>query len=263
MKEGIFSQLNFKLHELRLHSKDRFLLPIARMLSPRQWSDEPLVSIVIPTYNRSDILCERTIPAILQQDYQHFEILVVGDHVIDDTKEKIAKIGDKRVRFYDLPCRGSYPSDPKLRWFVQGSVPRNTSHSLLRGEGICCISDDDIVYSNHLSSLVSHAKSSGAEFITAAYDVIVNGEKIHRRKQAGVDAIGIECGGMLTWLYRSYLKCFEWNTQSWRKPWNRPCDYDLILRMWNAGVRFSYTDEVVAFVPAVKGTNSTGIAAAR
>jgi len=141
-------------------------------------------------------------------------------------------------------------------------VPRNRSHRLLQGEGIACLSDDDVVYPNYLEDLVTGARETGAEFMSAAYDAVVDGKTIRRGKEAGLQSVGFECGGMQTWLYRSYLKCFPWNTKSWRKSWNRPCDYDLILRMNAAGVNFSYIDKTVACVPAVEGTNTTGIATA-
>lgn len=258
----VSNKLVSKSHGLLLRAQDNIALPVARFKNTRKWSKEPLISIVIPTYNRSKILTERTIPAILNQNYNRFELLIVGDRVIDDTKEKVEKIKDSRIRFYDLPVRGIYPLDPRQRWFVQGSVPRNKSHELLVGEGIACLSDDDVVYPNYLEDLVSCAQESGAEFISAAYDAIVNGEKIRRGKEAAVESVGFLCGGMQTWLYRSYLKCFQWNTQSWRKSWNRPCDYDLIIRMKSAGVTFAYTDKTVALVPAVEGTQSSGISVA-
>lgn len=259
---SVYNRVYSWCNDLRLRVNDHLALKKARRENPNSWSKEPLVSVLIPTYNRGRILSERTIPAILAQEYQNFEVIVVGDKVIDDTAERIRKIGDPRVRFHDLEKRGSYPSDPKLRWYVQGSFPRNKSHELLRGEAISCLSDDDVVLPNHLSSLVSHAQRTDAEFVCAAYEAMVHGERIRRGREAGIAALGFEYGGMPTWLYRSYLKCFAWNTQSWRKPWNRPCDYDLALRMKAEGVRFSYLDEVVVFLPAVEGKNTTGIASA-
>ena len=41
--------------------------------------DLPLVSIVINTYCRGPLLAERTLPSILAQTHQNFEIVIVGD----------------------------------------------------------------------------------------------------------------------------------------------------------------------------------------
>ena len=61
----------------------------------------PLVSIIIATYNRSNIL-KYTISTVLKQNYQHFEILVIGDHCTDDTESVINSFDDKRISFYNL-----------------------------------------------------------------------------------------------------------------------------------------------------------------
>src|SRR4051794_20404286 len=39
---------------------------------------DPLVSVVIPTYDRPQLLCERSISSVLAQTYRNFEIVVVG-----------------------------------------------------------------------------------------------------------------------------------------------------------------------------------------
>lgn len=49
---------------------------------------EPLVSIIVPVKEISDYLRKETIPAILKQTYQNFEILILPDK---KTKEKLAK----------------------------------------------------------------------------------------------------------------------------------------------------------------------------
>ena len=219
--------------------------------------DQPLITIVIATYNRGKILTERTIPSILKQTYKNFEILVIGDKCIDNTAMLISTLEDPRIRFYDLPQRGNYPSDSEARWFVQGVVPRNKGLQLAKGKWFAWMSDDDILLPHFLDTLVRFAQQGDYEFVSASYTFEKNGETLTCRP-TDYDPI---IGGMPTWLYRSYLNCFKWNIHSWRKKWDRPCDYDLQNRMMNAGVRMGYIDEVVAHVPAVQGTNNVGLAA--
>jgi glycosyltransferase involved in cell wall biosynthesis len=243
---------------------DKIILYISRLDSNKSISEtRPLVSIIIATYNRASILINRTIPSILNQSYNNFEIIIVGDHCIDNTPIQIKKIIDSRIRFYDLPKRGKYPMDIKDRWFVQGTKPRNKGMQLAKGDWFVFISDDDILLPNHLETLVNAAIELNVEFLSASYETVKNGETLivkptlfsENGKQAFI-------GGMQTWIYRSYLKCFKWNIHSWRKVWNRPVDYDLQLRFLKSGVRMGHIDEIVYYNPPVEGTNTTGYEAA-
>ena len=220
-------------------------------------NEEPLISMIIATYNRGNLLVERTLPSIFDQTYQHFEVVIVGDHCIDNTPELLSKVSDPRIRFHDLPKRGKYPHDPTDRWFVQGVAPRNTGLTLAKGKWMSWISDDDILFSDHFESLLRFAQKGNYEFVSAAYTFEKNGKISMQDASRFYPRIG----GMQTWMYRSYLKCFKWNIHSWRKQWDRPCDYDLQHRMHRTGVRMGFLNKVVAHIPPVEGTNTVGLEA--
>ena len=59
----------------------------------------PLVSIVIPVYNRESVILE-TIESALSQDYPNFEIVVVDNNSSDKTLEKIRLRRDKRLKVF-------------------------------------------------------------------------------------------------------------------------------------------------------------------
>lgn len=223
----------------------------------------PLVSIIIATYNRSDILINRTIPSLLNQTYKNIEVIIVGDHCIDNTAALCQSFPDSRVKFYDLAKRGKYPKNIKDRWFVQGTKPRNKGMVLASGLWFVFLSDDDMLYPNHIETLLRAAQSRDLEFISASYHAIKNGNRITVQPMA-FDPLkpNFIVGGMPAWLYRSYLKTFKWNIHSWRKVINRPVDYDLVGRFDCCGVRMGYIDEVVGLIPAVEGTDTTGYSAA-
>lgn len=254
----IFSYVKSKYYKLF----DRIFLFFARRSTKKlPENNSPLVSIIIATYNRSEILVNRTIPSILNQTYKNIEIVIVGDKCIDNTSEILSKNTDPRIIFFDLPKRGKYPNDIKDRWFVQGSVPRNVGMRIAKGDWFVFISDDDIMLPNHIQILLNAAIEKNVEFISASYETIKNGKKIIVHPTPyGTENILI--GGMQTWLYKSYLKVFKWNVDSWRKRWNRPVDYDLQLRFLDANVKMTSINEIVYFNPPVEGTNTTGYLAA-
>ncbi len=65
----------------------------------------PLVSVVIPTYNREQVI-ETTIKDILKQTYENFEIIVVDDGSTDDTQAKLRAFGN-RIRVVRQPNGGA------------------------------------------------------------------------------------------------------------------------------------------------------------
>jgi len=54
----------------------------------------PLVSIIIPAYNKSQ-LTVKTVESVLNQTYQPIEIIVVDDGSKDDTREQLSRYADK------------------------------------------------------------------------------------------------------------------------------------------------------------------------
>jgi glycosyltransferase involved in cell wall biosynthesis len=53
----------------------------------------PLVTTIIPTYNRASLVCA-AIESVLQQSYRNVEVIVVDDGSIDDTQARLAPYGN-------------------------------------------------------------------------------------------------------------------------------------------------------------------------
>ena len=58
----------------------------------------PLVSIILPTYNRANLI-SRSIRSVLQQGYADFELIVVDDASEDDTERIVKEFGDIRISY--------------------------------------------------------------------------------------------------------------------------------------------------------------------
>lgn len=59
----------------------------------------PLVSIILPTFNRAATL-KRAIASVLNQDYTNIELIVIDDGSTDNTRDILAEVNDKRVHIF-------------------------------------------------------------------------------------------------------------------------------------------------------------------
>jgi glycosyltransferase involved in cell wall biosynthesis len=91
---------------------------------------QPCISVVIPTYNRVDLL-GRAIKSVLAQTEQDFEIIVVDDASSTDPSGVIDSFNDSRIRL----IRHSKSKG--------GSAARNTGILNSQGEFIAFLDDDD------------------------------------------------------------------------------------------------------------------------
>lgn len=95
-------------------------------------ADLPLVSVIIPTYNRSDRIL-RAIESVLHQTYENIEVIIVDDCSSDDTAETIKQfaLSDSRIKYFCLD-QNSGPSKA-----------RNVGAEKASGEYIAFHDDDD------------------------------------------------------------------------------------------------------------------------
>ena len=65
---------------------------------------DPLISIVVPTYNRAHLIGE-TLETIISQSYKNWECIVVDDGSMDYTKELLMFYCEKeqRIRYHICP----------------------------------------------------------------------------------------------------------------------------------------------------------------
>lgn len=249
-------------------------LRLARMKHEHEYEEPnqmPLVTVCVPTYNRGALLIERAVASVLSQTYENLELMIVGDHCTDNTAELLAEIRDPRLRFYNLPSRSrKYTPTVENHWFVGGAVPANKAMELARGQWIARVDDDDTWSPDHIEKLLQFAQQGQYEFVSAQYEAerfgtrtVVDGVRALDPYLTGRPAKhndrSPKIGGVATWLYRSYLRFMRYNVECWRKDLNRVWDLDLQMRIYGAGVRMGFLDEVVAYVLPRPGEETIGL----
>jgi len=226
-------------------ARDRELLE--RIRAGAAWSrayeePEPLVTVRIATYNRVELLLERALPTVLRQTYPRWEAVVVGDGCTDDTGERLAALGDPRIRFRNLPVNGPYPEGLMHRWYVAGVNAMNAGLQMARGLWIAPLDDDDEWDDDHLELLLRVARRERSEFVYGSTRCYAGGKPLDRSYGAWPPRRGsIDFGAAL---YNAALREFRHDIESCRL--EEPHDWHMVRRMLDAGVRFRFVDRDVA-----------------
>lgn len=92
--------------------------------------DQPLISVVIPTYNRTSFL-KLTLESIISQTFQNFEVIVVDDGTPNDANLFLCNTFDK-VRYIKIENSGG------------PAKPRNVGIREAKGKYIAFVDDDDL-----------------------------------------------------------------------------------------------------------------------
>ncbi|WP_034671270.1 glycosyltransferase family 2 protein, partial [Ectobacillus panaciterrae] len=127
-------------------------------------SINPLVSVVIPTYNREHQI-EKTIKSVLRQTYSNFEIIIVDDASIDNTEDVVKSISDNRIKFI------------KLKENSQGTRPRNIGIQESIGDYIALLDSDDEWVPTKLEKQLQFIKDYNEDNIMCFTDLIRKSER--------------------------------------------------------------------------------------
>jgi glycosyltransferase involved in cell wall biosynthesis len=107
------------------------------------------VSVVIPTWNRPDLVA-RAVRSVLAQTYDAIEVIVVVDGPGDDTPATLGQIADERVRVVVLPAKGGAPN------------ARNAGVAEARGTWTALLDDDDEWLPNKVETQLRLAKGASS-----------------------------------------------------------------------------------------------------
>ncbi len=110
----------------------------------------PSVSVIVPTYNREQVVSD-TIRSVLAQTCSDFEIIVVDDGSTDGTVKAIKDFGDSRIRVYQQANAGP-------------GAARNRGIAEAVGEYLKFLDSDDLITPLSLEQQLEVMRKSGAAF---------------------------------------------------------------------------------------------------
>ena len=112
----------------------------------------PFFSIVIPTFNRSDLF-PYAVRSILNQTFEDFEIVISDNCSDDDTPETAKQFTDPRVRYVRTP----------RHFTIADSWEFARSHA--KGKLIFMLSDDDALVGSALEQFQQQSERYDADFV--------------------------------------------------------------------------------------------------
>lgn len=138
--------------------KQRIAVPPAAVSSTHTL-EGPLVSLIMPTYNRSSMLRE-ALESVERQTYRNVEAIVVNDG--GDSLEEVLR-SFPRARLIEMPN-----NDPPKAF--------NAGYHASRGAYVGILCDDDTIFPNHISVLVEALQTSKANVAYAdVLTIFLNG----------------------------------------------------------------------------------------
>lgn len=121
-----------------------------------------MISIIIPTYNRGNLI-KKSIESILMQTYKDFELIIVDDNSSDNTESIVKSIEDNRIKYI------------RLNKNVGANKARNIGIENSLGEYIAFNDSDDEWKSNKLEIQLQTLIDTNADLVFCSYARYDNG----------------------------------------------------------------------------------------
>lgn len=105
--------------------------------------EKPGISVIIPTYNRAELLL-RAVDSVQKQTYDNWELVIVDDGSKDETKESIKKLNDSRITYI------------KNEKNMGAAASRNRGVSAAKFDYIAFLDSDDVWRENKLEKQMAY-----------------------------------------------------------------------------------------------------------
>lgn len=180
---------------------------------------EPLVSVVVPSFNRGNLISQ-TILSVQNQSFKNWEMVIVDDGSKDNTREVVTFfLGDKRIKYVDRPKE--LPSG--------GNGARNYGLEICNGEFVKWLDSDDLLEPTCLEKQVKKIieDDSDVVFCRSSYFTEEKGEA--RMEKPWHPVFPLESDNILRdFIIGKYR--FSNNDGLWRKEILPPQPYDVYLK---------------------------------
>ncbi len=198
---------------------------------------EPLVSVIITTYKRSEMIV-RAINSVLNQSYKNIEVVVVDDNNPDTEYRKLT---EEKLDIFKGNDKVKYIKHSKN---MNGAAARNTGIKASDGEIICFLDDDDWYYNNKVELQVKFLiENKDYQAVYCGWkrenkNVIPKFEGDVSFELLNGDAL-IYTNTIMVWKYAAI------NCGGWDEEFKRNQEAVFLLRFFYAGYKIGVVDKVL------------------
>jgi len=124
-------------------------------------NEQPLISIITPSYNSKQFI-EETIKSVISQTYTNWEMLITDDCSTDGTREIVKEWmnRDNRIHLIELAENGG------------AAIARNTSIKSAKGKYLAFLDSDDLWTPNKLELQLKFMQDNDVTFSYTAYELM-------------------------------------------------------------------------------------------
>jgi glycosyltransferase involved in cell wall biosynthesis len=116
-------------------------------------SKPPLITVIIAAYNSAKTL-RWTLLSVQAQEFQDFEVRVIGDGCTDESSAVVSSFNDPRFHWTNLPSNSGSQSKPNNQGLLEA-----------QGTYIAYLGHDDLWFPWHLSRMLSCLEGNQADFV--------------------------------------------------------------------------------------------------
>lgn len=113
---------------------------------------DPVISIVIPTYNNADFI-DAALQSVLNQTFSDWEAIIINNYSEDNTIALVEKYTDPRIKLINFRNDGVI------------AASRNKGISMAKGDWIAFLDSDDIWYPEKLEICLERLNETGAKAV--------------------------------------------------------------------------------------------------
>lgn len=199
-----------------------------------------VVSIIIPTFNRAQLIAE-TLDSIILQTHRDWECIVIDDHSSDTTKEVVKSYCEKdvRIKYFHLPAGKN----------TGANSARNYGLHQSKGDYIIWFDSDDLMTPGHIEGKLKKIQNRNLDFVVARTQNFRGEEMLtpytYEKKEYGIKAADFILLKIHWYTYDVMLKRKVAEKISWNEKMKSWQDYNYFCKMLLVTENGAYLDEIL------------------